>query len=254
MTKAIIGYSGFVGGNITNQTDFDYKFDSFNISDISGNSFDLLVIAAPSAAKWQANAEPEADLKIINTLCQTLLSVKAKKVIHISTVDVYKTPSNVNEDSLIDPEINHAYGKHRFYFETFIKNNFQDHLIVRLPGLFGKGLKKNFIFDMLNSNCLDMTHKDSVFQFYCLDNIWKDIKIALKNSVNLINFATEPLKVSEISKKCFGKEFVNVTKNPPVFYNMKSKYGSLYGKNSDYLYSKDTVINQLKKFIASYEI
>ncbi len=254
MQKAIIGFSGFVGSNIIDQESFDFFYNSQNIQEIIGKKLDLLVIAAPSAVKWQANKEPEKDLEMINSLIEILSKVEAKQVVHISTVDVYKIPINTNEDSPIDSGQNHAYGKHRFYLEEFIRKNFKKHLIVRLPGLFGKGLKKNFIFDMLNDNCLDMTHKDSAFQFYCLDNIWKDIETAMKNSLSLINFATEPLRVSEISQECFSKEFSNVTENEPVYYNMKSKYALLYGENGDYLYEKATVIKQLNDFIANYEI
>ncbi len=254
MAKAIIGFTGFVGSNIIQQKSFDLKFNSSNIHEIIGTKVDLLVIAAPSAVKWQANKEPEKDLAMINDLIEVLSKVEAKQVVHISTVDAYKNPVNVNEDTPINPAENHPYGKHRFYFEEFIRSNFANHLIVRLPGLFGKGLKKNFIFDMLNNNCLDMIHKDSEFQFYCLDNIWKDIEIALENSLSLVNFSTEPLSVSEISQKCFKKEFTNTTENPPVFYNMQSKYAKLYGKNANYLYNKEAVINQINDFVANYEI
>ena len=63
MKKAIIGYTGFVGGNIIAQSNFDYSFNTTNISDIEGRYFDLLVIAAPSAEKWKANQNPEKDLR-----------------------------------------------------------------------------------------------------------------------------------------------------------------------------------------------
>jgi len=254
MKKAIIGFSGFVGSNISKQESFDFLYNSKNINEIIGKEFDLLVIAAPSAVKWQANKEPEKDLEMINNLIEILSKVRANKVVHISTVDVYKTPINTDEDIAINPEENHPYGKHRYYIEEFVRKNFKKHLIVRLPGLFGNGLKKNFIFDMLNNNCLDMTHKDSSFQFYCLDNIWRDIEIALKNSLSLINFATEPLSVAEISKKCFKKEFTNITENPPVFYDMKSRYASMYGNNDNYIYSKEAVTKQLIDFIKNYEV
>ncbi|PIW94303.1 MAG: hypothetical protein COZ86_01730, partial [Candidatus Moranbacteria bacterium CG_4_8_14_3_um_filter_41_13] len=145
MATAIIGYTGFVGSNIVNQKSFDFKFNTSNINDILEKELDLLVIAAPSAVKWQANKEPGKDLETINNLITIISKVQAKKVVYISTVDVYKTPNNTDEDTLINPEENHPYGKHRYYFEEFIRKNFKNHLVVRLPGLFGQGLKKNFI-------------------------------------------------------------------------------------------------------------
>lgn len=255
MSKAIIGYTGFVGGNIINQSNFDYKFNTSNISDIKGKSFDLLVVAAPSAEKWKANQEPENDLKKIQELIETISSAKAAQIVLISTVDVYKNPNNVDEDTAIEAEQNHAYGKHRFYLEESVRKTFKKHLIVRLPGLFGKGLKKNFIYDMLNNNKISsFTHKDSIFQFYCLDNIWKDIEIALQNSLELINFTTQPISVIEVAKKCFDVDFDNITQNKPVQYDMWTKFASVYGKDGKYLYDKVETIQQLRNFIKNYEI
>jgi len=224
------------------------------ISDIEGRYFDLLVIAAPSAEKWKANQNPEKDLRKIQNLISTISSIKAKQVVLISTVDVYENPKGVDEETIIDPEQNHAYGKHRFYLENFIRKNFVKHLIIRLPGLFGKGLKKNFVFDMLNSKKSEFTHRDSVFQFYCLDDIWKDIEIALQNSISLINFATEPLSVAEICQGCFNVDFMNITPNPPASYDMHTKYASFYGKKGNYLYDKKEIIRQLKDFIENYAL
>lgn len=252
MKAAIIGHTGFVGGNITSQQTFDFRFNSTNIQEIRDQKFDLLVVAAPSAAKWKANQDPETDWKSISELMEVLTQVQAKQIVSLSTVDVYKLPVGVNEDSFIQPEENQPYGKHRFLFEEFIRQHFTQHLIVRLPGLFGKGLKKNFIFDMLNNNCLDLTHKESVFQLYSLENIWRDIQIALAQGITLINFATEPTSAQEIARLCFAKNFDTITEKPPVSYDMQSKYASLYGKGDVYLYDKEQVVEQLKAFIKDY--
>ena len=68
MNKAIVGYSGFVGSNITRQIKFDYKFNSLNIKDIAKRPYDLVVVAAPGATKWQANQHPEKDLENVKNL------------------------------------------------------------------------------------------------------------------------------------------------------------------------------------------
>ncbi|MEG2769570.1 MAG: sugar nucleotide-binding protein, partial [Oscillospiraceae bacterium] len=67
----------------------------------------------------------------------------------ISTADVYKTPQNVDENTPIDENDLQTYGKNRYLLEKWVRENIENHLIVRLPGLFGKGIKKNFLFDML---------------------------------------------------------------------------------------------------------
>jgi hypothetical protein len=38
--------------------------------------------------------------------------------------------------------------------------------ILSLPGLFGPGLKKNVIWNMMHDNNLDKAHPGGVFQYY----------------------------------------------------------------------------------------
>lgn len=236
--KGLIG-KGFVGGNLIEQTNFDLIYDSKNISDIDGKEFDLLVIAAPSAVKWKANQEPEQDLQMINDLIINLKSCKSKKVVHISTVDVYKNPINVDENSIIDTDGLCPYGLNRYYLENVIKNTFST-LTIRLPALFGKGLKKNFIYDILNDNCLELTNKNSKFQPYYIKHLWKDIAWALDKNITLLNITSDPMSAKEIAK-VFSVHF-NYTDAPVVNYDVKSIYKR---------YSKKEVIKDLKEYETS---
>jgi len=67
-----------------------------------------------------------------------------------STIDVFKTPVNVNETTKIDTKNLHAYGYNRYQLECWVRENYPDALIIRLPALFGINLKKNFIYDFIN--------------------------------------------------------------------------------------------------------
>jgi hypothetical protein len=126
-------------------------------------------------------------------------------------------------------------------------------MIIRLPGLFGEGLKKNLVFDLLNNSTSEFTHMDSVFQMYYLANLWKDIGIAINNDIKLLNIATEPLTTKEIAKECFGLDFRNITSNPPANYRVQSKYGRYFGNKDPFLYNKSEVLEDLKKFITLYK-
>ncbi len=53
---------------------------------------------------------------------------------------MYKNPVAVYEDTEIDLEGLHAYGKHRYMVEKMVRERFENCLIVRLPALFGLGL------------------------------------------------------------------------------------------------------------------
>lgn len=77
----------------------------------------------------------------------------------ISTVDVYDIKSGVDEDYIINPEKADYYGRNRLEFEKFVKDKFPKFTIIRLPALFGSGLKKNFIYDLLNPVPMFLTQK-----------------------------------------------------------------------------------------------
>ena len=149
MKKALIGYTGFVGGNLVRQMDFDDLYNSKNISQIENKSYDIIICAGVRAEKYLANKYPEQDLEQIQSLIDLLGTVRCSHFVLISTIDVYNNPSDVDEDTKIDETTLHAYGKNRLYMEKWAAQKFAKHTIIRLPALFGTGLKKNFIYDCM---------------------------------------------------------------------------------------------------------
>ncbi len=250
--KAIIGHTGFVGSNLIHQSQYDYFYNSKNIVEIADKKFDLLVCSGAPANKWIANQKSEEDKQNIQYLINCLRRIRAKRVILISTVDVYISPIEVTETTPITLQGLHPYGKHRRELELFIENNFES-LIVRLPGLFGKGLKKNIIYDFLHNNLLDNIHCDSLFQFYNLEHLWQDIQTALSSNLTLINLATEPTSVKEIAEIAFNLNFDRKTKPEPVYYNMQTDFSHLFDRdNSPYLYDKERILSEIKTFVTEH--
>ena len=250
MSKALIGYTGFVGGNLLAQQSFSACFNSANIGSIEGQSFDLLVCAGVPAAKWLANKEPARDRQVIQGLMQHLGKVAARKLILISTVDVYPCPVDVDEDSSIDSALCQPYGRHRLELEQFVLNNF-DAMVVRLPGLFGRGIKKNIIFDFLNNNNIDQINPRGIFQFYYLNYLSRDIDIGLNNSIRLLNIASEPTTVNEVALICLGKPLGNTITGEGAVYDYRSRFAGLFGGRDGYMYSKEQVLSDLKSFVVS---
>lgn len=248
--RALIGYSGFVGGNLMRQSAFDDLYNSKNIEDISSRSFDLVVCAGAPAEKWRANKDPEADMRAIRRLADSLAGVSAREFILISTVDTYPAPKGVDEDTVIEPSSCHHYGRHRLWLEEFVRERFSP-LVVRLPGLFGTGLKKNIIYDFMHDNNVERIHSEAVFQFYNLDNLWKDIEVAMANSLKLVNFATEPTSVAEVASRAFGLDFDNRPYENAPMYDVRSKYAGLFGGSGGYLYDKRSVLEGIRQFVAS---
>lgn len=249
MKTALIGFTGFVGSNLLQQKKFDDFYNSKNITEIHGKKYDLIVSAATPSLFWKANQDPKTDLKVIKDLINSLKQVQTKKFVLISTIFVYDNPFDVNEETLIDEKKLTPYGLNRLKLEKFIKKQFQSYLIVRLPNLFGQGLKKNFVFDLIYNNRLDLTHKDSLMQWYNLVNIWKDIQIALQHDLKLVNFAVEPVFAADIARQALGIEFKTITEKPALNHAMKTKYSDIYGAVNDYLYDRKYTLKELKKFI-----
>src|SRR5690606_4346903 len=113
-------------------------------------------------------------------------------------------PIDVDEDSPISLESCHPYGRNRLRLELAVRDRFPDVTILRLPGLFGQGLKKNIIFDLMNHNQVDRVHAEAVFQFYNLDHLSHDVERARAEGIVVLNVATEPISVREVARQAFG--------------------------------------------------
>lgn len=246
--RALIGHTGFVGSNLLNETRFDDAYNSSNIQEIEGRHYRLIVCAGAPGAKWKANRNPERDLESLDRLMKSLGCASADHVVLISTVDVYPVPVDVDEDSLIDEAEGSPYGRHRLLLERFVRDRFSS-TIVRLPGLFGAGLKKNVIYDFLNRNNLEAICPESVFQFYPLARLWDDIEIVRGSGLSLVNFATEPVSVRAVAEKAFGFEFENSRAPGPVRYDMRTKHAGVFGRHGSYLCGAEDVLGSLRDYV-----
>lgn len=302
MKKILVGYTGFVGSNISSKTEFDGLYNSKNIEKSYGEEPDLLIYSGVPAQKFIANKNPDEDLKIIKQAINNIEKIKPKKLVLISTIDIYENPNLVDEDTLIEPSIE-GYGRNRLYLENWVKENIKDYHIIRLPGLYGENIKKNFIYDLINIipsmlkeekfeelktknhiienyynklengfyKCIELNKEDkkalkkvfieleftalnftdsrSTFQFYNLSNLWNDINIIIENNIKIMNLATEPIKINELYKYIYDKEFINELNGTISNYNFKTKYFSLFKGENGYIKNKDYIIKDIKKFV-----
>lgn len=254
MKSALVGFTGFIGSTLRRQKQFDKLYNSANIHDIRGERFDVLVCAAAPAQKWLANKKPEDDYNKIIQLIENLREVKCKKFILISTVDVFQNPVLVYEDSEVYSENLHPYGKHRLLLERFVSSHFTDHMIVRLPGLVGPGLRKNVVFDFLNSNNLHAIDSRSVYQFYPVVNLWFDIQTSMEAGLSLIHLTAEPISVRDVAKFGFGINFEQKLDLNPVKYDFRSRYAHLFGNRIDYQYTSQESIQAIRYYAQSEPI
>lgn len=150
INDALIGHTGFVGGTLDRQHSFSAKFNSANIDTISGQSFDTVVCAAAPGSMLTANRQPERDRAAIEALTERLDRVRARRFVLISSIAVLADFAGGQDEGTQAFQEDLAYGRHRRLLEAFCESRFDDCLVVRLPALFGPGLRKNFVFDLLN--------------------------------------------------------------------------------------------------------
>lgn len=149
MKTSLVGYTGFVGGNLARAHAFDGLYNSKNIEEAFGKEHELVIYAGMRAEKFLANNDPGGDKKLAEQALDNIRRMNPKKLVLISTVDVYKDPRGVDENTPIETEGLHAYGYNRYLLEQWAAEAVKDCHIIRLPGLFGRGIKKNFIYDMM---------------------------------------------------------------------------------------------------------
>ena len=242
--SCIIGYTGFVGFNLCQQTEFDDYYNSKNINDIKNKSYETVVCCGIDAKKWIANKDPENDLQKIKSLLEILKTVKCNRFIHISTIDVYGDISaGLDECHPVSPS--HPYGENRLYAEMELQKIFKNIIIVRLPGLFGYGLKKNIVYDLINNKC-DSIDLKSKFQWYYLGDLWNDIKRIICLNGKVVNLFTEPITNKEIFD-IFSKYS---TYTPSIIETNTIEYDctTIYS-HTKYWASKEYILNKLNSYI-----
>lgn len=302
--NALVGYTGFVGSNICTAGKFDAVYRSTNIRDAYGTEPDLLVYAGLRAEKYLANHAPEKDMELIIQAEENIEKIKPKKLVLISTIDVFKEPKEVDETSEIETEGLHAYGFNRYQLECWVRERYRDALIVRLPGLFGKNIKKNFIYDFINMipfmlkaekfdelaekdpelkkyyclqqngfykvnvsgedreelkdrfrklgfSALHFTDSRSVYQFYNLSHLWKDIQTALDAGITLWHPATEPMSAGEVYEYLTGERFMNELGGTPAYYDYRTVYAELFGGKDGYISAKKCVLREIREFVGA---
>lgn len=248
-TKALVGFTGFVGGNLAQMTEFNGLYNSQNIGEIRGKSYSHVVISAVQAKKWWANQHPHEDWSAIERLLMDLSYCKAEKVTLISTIDVLGLAAGLSEIDSPDIEKLTSYGLHRLKLEGAVRSQFQTVLVVRLPGLFGSGLKKNVIFDLLHHNALDQINPRSSYQYYDLKSLWSDIQISWTHALELVHLFPEPVQTTELLEAFFPGSEVGANAAPEAHYDHRTVHGPIFGGDERYIANKARVMEQLLSFI-----
>ena len=247
--NAIFGHTGFVGGYLLRKYQFGHLYNTTNINEARNKEFGIVCICCLPSVKWMANKYPETDDEHINNIMDVIRTIQAKRIILISTVDIFDDISNSNEDTIINGN-NHTYGKNRYKFEVFIKQTFKNYYIFRLPALFGNGLKKNVLFDLMNKNQIEQINPLTQFQWYNMEWLSDDMDVCYDNQIRECNFVSEPIDTSYIIS--LFPQYADIVYNfkHGVEYNITTNHYRYFVDGSNgYIHSKKQVMNDICEFI-----
>jgi len=156
---AVIGSKGFIGSNLVgalkvkNISVFEIQRKTL-LDDVLKYSFGTVFFCAGNSKTFISKSDPLRCLrKNIFDLYSYLTKLDFAKFVYISSVIVYpQTGCPRTEDLPIDISGLSIYGAHKYLAERYVKEFAKSWLIVRPTGFFGKGLKKNLLFDLRNDN------------------------------------------------------------------------------------------------------
>lgn len=229
--EIIVGYTGFVGTNLVEKHTFDGMYNSKNITEAYGTEPDLLVYTGVPAEMFLANQNPAADLAVIEQAIENIKQIRPKKIVLISTIAVYQEPDGVDEDTQIQEETLTAYGANRLLLEKWVEEHVEEHLIVRLPGLYGKNLKKNFIYDFIHY-IPAMLNEEKYTELSGKEILIKEHYVLQPNGFYKCDLPLEAKRERTVLKEAFkrvGFSALNFTDSRGVFqyYNLSNLWNDI---------------------------
>lgn len=158
----ILGGAGFVGSGLARACAArglpHEVITRANYADWKGHSCRLLINANGNSRKPLAREAPLTDFDAsVRSVRASLDDFRFGLYVHLSSCDVYpdcSSPDATTEDTPLDPARQSPYGFHKYLAEQCVRHRARHHLILRLGGFVGPGLRKNAIFDILHGGPL----------------------------------------------------------------------------------------------------
>lgn len=209
-----------------------------------------LVIAAPSAEKWLANSQPQKDWAEILRLGEAIKKrFAAREVLVFSTVDVYALSTELDEAT--EPHPAEPYGRHRKWLADYVSSEFNSTTVIRLPGLFGSGLKKNPLFDIVNcrSDYISRLHPNSEYQWVPIDWAIAKSEDFMTGASSVVNLVSEPVAIQNL--EIFGSSWKSLlsSENPIIRYGVRSRHAA-----SGFFLGSQEVVKMVKEWSKKWTV
>ena len=122
--------------------------------------------------------------------------------------------------------------------------------VVRLPGLYGQGLRKNAVYDLLHDRSVDAIAGNARFQFYDVDRVWSDVERVLAAGADTANITSEPVAMSDVASRVFNRTLPTPWSDSAPSYDVRSRYAYLVHGDNGYWFDAATVYDGLQRFVA----
>ena len=213
---AVFGANGFVGSAICRELEKIKKIvkvNRENYSQYKSENFNLIINSTMPAKRFWAKQNPELDYKETVLKTKNIISdFKFKKIIHISSVSARC-------------QLDTTYGKNKKKSEDLVKN-LKEYLIIRLGPLYGMGLTKGVLIDMIND---EKVHIDGKTKYSFTDVSWNAKWIInnfnLKNKLIEIG-TTDYIQLDKLSKLINSKSEFEGEIDDQIIQNKIYKYDS----------------------------
>jgi hypothetical protein len=94
------------------------------------------------------------------------------------------------------------------------------------------------------------TNSASVYQYYNLANLRRDIETCLTRGLEVVNICSEPWCVGDLHVRLTGRDFSNA--DPPVVReDTRTTHAEAFGALGTYLYSRNAVLDDMRQFVGS---
>lgn len=171
ITVAVFGANGFVGKSLcASLSSLGYQVVPVtrdNYSESIGKYYNIVINSATPAARFWAKNNPDKDfLETVQKTANIFYGCTFDKFVQISTVSARC-------------QLDTVYGRHKLAAESIC--NYGNHLIVRLSSMFGEGLQKGVLIDMLKGQKIFLD-AESKYSFSSIDFVSNYIASNLEKS------------------------------------------------------------------------
>lgn len=188
MKICVVGHTGFVGQAVYNNLLNKHEVFKLNTkTNIPTQEFDITINCAGNSKKYLAQTYPFQVNLIENNVINSILKLKTKKIIHISSIEASSS-------------LNNNYAISKLNTEKAIISHFPEAIILRLGGLVGPNLRKNVVFDIVNNKKLFVT-LDSTYNYISSQEVARIIEVIIDKNIknNTINICScNTITVQEI--------------------------------------------------------